>query len=177
MPLAKAAPHSEITFRIIGVAMEVHNKLGPGHPEEVYQKALELKLPETGLSFEGQKPVQVVLDGTALALYYLDLLVEERVIVEVKALSERMSDKDLRQVIKYFAATDCPVALWINFGRKRLNTTASFRRRRSPAIGKRASGNKTKRMHPLGPIRCTFATAGRGAAFAGPLTWGRDRIR
>lgn len=100
--------------------MEVHNRLGPGHPEEVYQKALELKLPEVGLSFEAQKPVEVFLDGTALALYFLDLLVEGKVIVEVKAKSERMSGEDQWQVIKYFAATDCRVALWINFGRYRL---------------------------------------------------------
>lgn len=120
MSQAKDVPYEGVTFRIIRVAMEVHNKLGPGHPEEVYQKAMELKLPDSGLSFEAQKPVEVLLDGTALALYYLDFLVEGQVIVEIKALSERMSDKDLRQVIKYFAATDHPVALWINFGRKRL---------------------------------------------------------
>ena len=111
MPLAKGAPNSALTYRIIGVAIGVHNKLGPGHPEEVYQKALQLKLPESGLSFEAQKPVEVLLDGTALALYYLDFLVEGQVIVEIKALSERLSDKDLRQVIKYFAATDCAGAL------------------------------------------------------------------
>lgn len=120
MPLAKGAPHSELTYRIIGAAIGVHNKLGPGHPEEVYQRALELKLPETGLSFEAQKPVQVFLDGTVLALYYMDFCVEEQVIVEIKARSERISDKDQWQVFKYFAATDHPIALWINFGRKRL---------------------------------------------------------
>ena len=120
MPLAKGAPHTEITYRIIGAAMLVHNKLGPGHPEEVYQKALELKMPEAGLSFEAQKPVEVFLDGTAVALYYLDFLVEGQIIVEIKALSERMADKDLRQVINYFAATEYTVALWINFGRNRL---------------------------------------------------------
>lgn len=120
MPLAKNAPHEEVTFKIIGVAMGVHNKLGPGHPELVYQKALELKLPEMGLSFEAQKPVEVLLDGTALALYYMDFLVEGQVIIEIKARSERISDKDQWQVFKYFAATDHPIALWINFGRKRL---------------------------------------------------------
>ena len=120
MRQVKGAPHTEITYRIIGAAMLVHNKLGPGHPEEVYQKALELKMPEAGLSFEAQKPVEVFLDGTAVALYYLDFLVQGQIIVEIKALSERMADKDLRQVINYFAATEYTVALWINFGRNRL---------------------------------------------------------
>ena len=81
MPLVSNAPHMEVTYRIIGAAMEIHSKLGPAHPEEVYQKALELKLPEAGLSFEAQRPVEVFLDGTALSLYYLDFLVEEQVIV------------------------------------------------------------------------------------------------
>jgi len=120
VPQVKGAPHTEITYRIIGAAMLVHNKLGPGHPEEVYQKALELKMPEAGLSFEAQKPVEVFLDGTAVALYYLDFLVQGQIIVEIKALSERMADKDIRQVINYFAATEYTVALWINFGRNRL---------------------------------------------------------
>lgn len=100
--------------------MEIHTKLGPAHPEASYQKALELKLPETGLSFEAQKPVEVFLDGTALGLYYLDFLVEEQVIVEIKAKPEQLSGDDQWQVIKYFGATDCPVALRINFGRQRL---------------------------------------------------------
>lgn len=120
MPLVSNAPHKDITYRIIGAAMEIHSKLGPAHPEEVYQKALELKLPETGLSFEAQRPVEVLLDGTTLGLYNLDFLVEEQVIVEIKAKPEQLSGDDQWQVIKYFAAVDCPVALWINFGRQRL---------------------------------------------------------
>ncbi len=120
MPLVSNAPYQDVTYRIIGVAMEVHNKLGPAHPEEIYQRALELRLPEARLSFEAQKPVEVLLDGTALGLYYLDFLVEEQVIVEIKAKSKQMSGDDEWQVIKYFGATDCPIALWINFGRQRL---------------------------------------------------------
>lgn len=120
MSLADNPPYNDITYRIIGAAMEIHTKLGPAHPEAIYQKALELKLPEVGLSFETQRPVEVLLDGTALGLYYLDFLVEEQVIVEIKAKPEQISGDDQWQVIKYFAVTDCPVALWINFGRQRL---------------------------------------------------------
>ena len=97
--------------------MEVHNHLGPGHPEEIYQRAMELKLLEASLSFEAQKPIEVMLDGTALGLYYLDFLVEDHIIVEIKAKYDPMSGDDQWQVIKYFAAIDSPVALWINFGR------------------------------------------------------------
>src|SRR3990172_2945025 len=120
MSLAKDPPHEDITYKVIGVAIGIHNELGPGHPEEVYQRALEFKLPGAGLSFEAQRPVQILLDETALGLYYLDFVVEERVIVEIKARSERITRKDQWQVMKYFAATDYPVALWINFGLGRL---------------------------------------------------------
>jgi len=120
LPIAKEGPHSDLTYRIIGVAMEVHNRLGPGHPEEIYQRAMELKLPAASLSFEAQKPVEVILDGTALGLYYLDFLVEDHILVEIKAKFEPMSGDDQWQIIKYFAAIDSPVALWINFGLQRL---------------------------------------------------------
>ena len=120
MPLVSSAPHHDVTYKVIGAAIQVHNRLGPGHPEEVYQKAMEVALPEAGLSFEPQRPVEVFMDGTSLALYYLDFLVEGQVVVEIKAKSEQMSGDDQWQVIKYLTATACSVALWINFGRERL---------------------------------------------------------
>ena len=62
MSLVKDAPHSDITYKIIGAAMEVHNKLGPGHKEIVYQKALSAKMLEDGLSFEEEKPIEIFID-------------------------------------------------------------------------------------------------------------------
>jgi GxxExxY protein len=122
MPLAKNAPHQDITYRVIRAAIEVHNDLGPGFKEEVYQRALDLKMPKFSLSFESQKPVEVYnADGAAVALFYLDDFVEEKVIVEVKAQSGTMTPENMRQVIEYFAAVpEADVALWINFGRRRL---------------------------------------------------------
>jgi len=122
MPLAKNAPHQDITYRVISAAIEVHNDLGPGFKEEVYQRALDLKMPKFGLSFESQKPVEVYnADGAAVALFYLDDFVEAKVIVEIKAQSGQMTPENMRQVIEYFAAVpEADVALWINFGRRRL---------------------------------------------------------
>lgn len=70
MPLVGNAPQKDVTYRIIGAAMEIHNKLGPAHTEEIYQKALELKLPEAGLSLEPQRPVEVFLDETECPIRY-----------------------------------------------------------------------------------------------------------
>lgn len=149
MPLVRNAPQKDVTYRIIGAAMEIHNKLGPAHTEEIYQKALELKLPEAGLSFEPQRPVEVFLDETALGFYYLDFLVEERVIVEIKAKPGKMSGEDQWQVIKYFSAIDCPVALYINFGRQRLEYHRLF----PPPKSRSTTGSPIRRAthdsHPL----------------------------
>lgn len=113
-------PRKEVTYKVIGVAMGVHNELGPGHREEVYQQAMVKSLPEAGLVVEEQVPIEITLDGTSLLTYYLDLRVEQDVIVELKALSHPVTNDDLAQVIDYLAATGCPVALLLNFGRDRL---------------------------------------------------------
>lgn len=113
-------PRTDVTFRVIGVAMAVHNELGPGHREEVYQRAMVKRLPEAGLVVEEGVPVEVSLDGGTLLTHYLDLRVEHDVIVELKALSHPLTSDDLAQVIDYLAATGYPVALLLNFGRDRL---------------------------------------------------------
>jgi len=118
--LDATVPHHHTAYKIIGIAMDVHNKLGPGHREEVYQQAMLKKLPEAGLTSQEQVPVEVTLDGQDLLTYYLDLLVEEAVIVELKAHYHPLTNDDLAQVIDYLAATGFPVALLLNFGRSRL---------------------------------------------------------
>lgn len=100
--------------------MAVHNDLGPGDREEVYQRAIVRRLPEAGLAVEEQVPVPVALDGGALLTYYLDLRVEQDVIVELKAVSHPATSDDIAQVIDYLAATGYPVALLLNYGRDRL---------------------------------------------------------
>ena len=118
--MATAVPHQDLTYRIIGCAMKVHNELGPGLKEAFYHRALSLKLEEEGLSYEEEKPVEIVLDGAAVGLLYLDHIVEDSVIVEEKALAHRLTDEEVAQVITYLAATGLPVGLLLNFGRRRL---------------------------------------------------------
>src|SRR3990172_3407955 len=98
------APRQEVTYRITGAAMRVHSDLGPGHREEVYERAMLSRLPEAGLTVEQQVPVEVSLDDGDLLIYYLDLLVEQDVIVEIKALSHPLTNDDLAQGIDYLAA-------------------------------------------------------------------------
>jgi len=106
--------------------MDVHNKLGPGHKEAVYQQALSARLQEIGLSFEAEQAVEIYWEGCAIGLIYLDHLVEDAVIVEEKALAHMLTDEEVAQVIAYLAATGKPVGLLLNFGRKYLEYRRIF---------------------------------------------------
>lgn len=116
------ASWTEITYKIIGLAMEVHNELGPGHREYVYHNAMVAKLKGSDLSFEDEPDCPVTLDdGTVVGGNRPDLVVEDSVIVELKARSHLMTKDDQAQIIGCFAALpECLVALYINFGRPRL---------------------------------------------------------
>ena len=118
-----AEKYNDLTYKIIGAAIEVHNYLGPGHNEEIYQKALEYELRNQGVSFEPQKPVQIDYKGEQVGMRYLDFVVNDQVIVEIKATSA-LTSLYVWQVLYYFAATDYPVALLINLG----NQTLEYKR-------------------------------------------------
>jgi GxxExxY protein len=127
MGLLEDAPHSDLTYRVIGLAMAVHNDLGPGHREAVYQRALAAKLRDADLVFGEEPCISVEMeDGTVVGLYYPDFIVEGAVIVEIKALSHPLTNDDVAQVVDYFSGTDCGVALLINFGRRRLEWRRLF---------------------------------------------------
>jgi GxxExxY protein len=110
-------PFDDITYRIIGAAMKVHNGLGPGLKEAFYQRALSLEMEEAGLGFSAEHAVEVHLNEVQVGLLYLDHLVEDEVVVEAKALPHMLTDEEKAQVITYLAATGKKVGLLINFGR------------------------------------------------------------
>ena len=116
------APWTDLTYKIIGLAMQVHNELGPGHREAVYHDAMAVKLEQAGLNFEDEPYIPVTLDdGTVVGGNSPDHLVEAIVITEYKARFHLMTKDDQARIISYFAALpECPVALFINFGRPRL---------------------------------------------------------
>ena len=117
---------NDLTFRIIGAAMAVHNRLGSGYKEEVYEKALEVELNKEGISHVRQFPVSVEYNGEQVALFYLDLFVEDQVVVEIKALSHQLTNDELAQVINYLKATEAQVGLLFNFGRRKLEYKRIF---------------------------------------------------
>ena len=116
----------EITYKVIGMAMEVHSRLGPGLREEHYQKATEEMLSKSGLNYEAQKQIEVYLGKRLLGLLFTDLLIEGLVVVELKALSHQMTNDEIAQVITYLKAEGAEVGLLLNYGRKYLEYKRIF---------------------------------------------------
>jgi GxxExxY protein len=122
------APWIDLTYRIIGLAMELHNELGPGHREAAYHNGMIIKMQAAGLSFESEPYIAITLaDGAQVRGESPDFVVEKMVIVELKAHVYTVSRDEQAQVIGYFAdLVDCPVALYLNFGRRRLEYRRLF---------------------------------------------------
>ena len=109
---------NRITESIIGAAIEVHRALGPGLLESAYEACLAFELVERGLKVEQQKPLPVVYRDVRLDCgYRLDLLVEEKVIVEIKAV-DRLAPIHQAQLLSYLRLSGCKVGLLINFNVK-----------------------------------------------------------
>ncbi|MDQ2692956.1 MAG: GxxExxY protein [Chloroflexota bacterium] len=126
MSLVTDATGNSLTYRIIGAAMTVHNELGYGFKEEVYEKALEARLNCDGIEVQRQYRVQVEYEGVSIAIFYVDLLAENQVVIEVKAFSHQLTNDELAQVINYLKATGAPVGLLLNFGRRKLEYRRVF---------------------------------------------------
>ncbi|MEZ5991527.1 MAG: GxxExxY protein [Planctomycetota bacterium] len=114
-----ALKFEDLTGRIIGVCMDVHNELGHGFSESVYHKALLVALREAGLSAASEVRIPVVFRGHEVGVYVADLLVEEKIIVEIKALANLLKEHQA-QVINYLKGTGLLVGLLVNFGSNRL---------------------------------------------------------
>jgi GxxExxY protein len=99
--------------------MEVHNELGPGFPEEIYQLAMQRELELRGLPYSEQYHVQIQYKGAILKDYYLDLVVDNKVDVELKAVSHLMPIHQ-SQVLSYLKASHLKLGLLINFGQMSL---------------------------------------------------------
>jgi GxxExxY protein len=118
--LVTTIPYHDLCYRITGAAMAVHNKLGPGHKEAHYHQALLVELLTNGIATEKDKGIEITMNGIGVGLLYLDLLVEQAVVVELKAFSHLLTAEEDAQVLTYLGATGLPVGMLYNFGRRRL---------------------------------------------------------
>ncbi len=113
---------NNLSFQIIGCAMQVHTALGPGLLENAYEECLYYELLQNGLQVDKQKPLPLVYHDVKLeAGYRVDLLVENEVIIEVKSV-EALNEVHLAQVMTYLKLSKCKLGLLINFNVKSLKS-------------------------------------------------------
>ena len=109
----------EITERVIGCAYKVSNTLGIGFIERVYENSRFHEMKKDGLKVVQQYPVKVSYDGVVVGEFFLDMLVNDLVIVELKAVSI-LTNEHLAQAFNYLRATSLPACLLINFGQPKI---------------------------------------------------------
>ena len=123
MPVDSNEPRLEInqiTERVINCVYRVSNTLGSGFLEKVYENALAIELRESGLRVAQQHPIKVYNNNNLVGDFVADLLVEDRVIVEMKA-AKTLDDVHSAQCMNYLKATGLKVCLLVNFGRPRID--------------------------------------------------------
>ena len=108
--------HSEITEKIIKAFFKVYNTLGYGFLEKVYENALIIELKKMGFHISQQNNIKVYYDGEIVGDYFADIIVDNNVIIELKA-AEGLREEHKTQLINYLKATDKEVGLLLNFGK------------------------------------------------------------
>ncbi len=109
--------HSDITEKIIKAFYNVYNKLGYGFLEKVYENAMLIELTKFGLNCKNQFPIEVFYDEKKVGEYFTDIIVNDTVIVELKA-AENVCEEHECQLVNYLKATEIEVGLLLNFGKE-----------------------------------------------------------
>jgi len=125
-----ALPDAELTEQIIGCPYQVHETLGSGFLEKVYENAMAVEFDMRGIAFRKQWPLNVMYRDRQVGEYFADLLVEDRVICEWKA-EDRLSPIHEAQLVNYLVATGIETGLLINFGRS-VEVRRKFRQYKNP---------------------------------------------
>jgi len=109
--------YRKLTEKIISIFYRVYNKLGYGFLEKVYENAMMLEFKKEGITAISQSPIKVLYEAETIGEYYADILVDNKVIVEIKA-SRRLVNENEAQLLNYLKATEIEVGLLLNFGAK-----------------------------------------------------------
>ncbi len=113
---------------VIGCCFTVHSKLGPGFLESVYKKALLIELSKNGLTVESEAPLSVLYDGESVGTFYADIVVEGKLILELKAVEDLALIHEI-QLVNYLKATGIHDGLLINFGSYKVQIKRKFKDR------------------------------------------------
>ena len=112
--------YKDLSYKIVGLAIQVRKELGFGFLEKVYENALMVLLEENGINAEQQVPIKVRFHGRVVGDYIADILVENSIILELKA-QDKIADIHKAQTINYLKATGLRLAILLNFGKDKLD--------------------------------------------------------
>jgi len=106
---------NEKIYKIIGICVEIHRTLGPGHPVDFYRRALEVELPLKGISFEAKKSVQVMYKDVMVGTVNIDFLIDNEVIMVIRS-EETLKDTEVQQILRYLSLFGSSIGVLVNFG-------------------------------------------------------------
>jgi GxxExxY protein len=111
--------YKDLSYQIIGLAMEVHRKLGYGFLEKVYENSLMILFRREGIRSEQQYPIKVYFEGEVVGNYVADILIEDKIIIELKCV-EKINNIHKAQALNYLKATRMRLAIILNFANDKL---------------------------------------------------------
>lgn len=118
--------YEELTHKIIGAAYKVFNTLGFGFLESIYKKAMIIELVKNNLKVESEKPLKVYYDNQVIGDFFVDLYIEEKVVVELKSV-ETLAKQHEVQLVNYLQGMQKDIGLLINFGPSGVDVKRKFR--------------------------------------------------
>lgn len=113
--------YPELSYQLMKIMFEVHNQLGPGFGEDFYERAVALELENQKIPYERQKAIEVFYKGKLLGTYRLDLVIDEKIILELKAVAI-LNDTFKQQTLSYLKATGLKLGILVNFGSARVES-------------------------------------------------------
>ncbi len=113
--------YPELSYKIMQIVFEIHNMLSPGFTEDIYEEATICELESQQIPYEKQKPIEVYFKGKLMGIYRLDLVVDNKIILELKAVSA-LNDVYKSQLRSYLKATSLHLGILINFGSPRVQS-------------------------------------------------------
>ena len=111
--------YPDLSYQIMGILFEVHNKLGTKYQEKHYQNAVEIKLKELNIPYQREKKVNVKFENEDLGEFYIDFVIDDKILLELKKIW-RITPNDIKQVLRYLDALNLRLGIIANFKRKRL---------------------------------------------------------
>lgn len=117
--------HGDLSEKVIGCAYRIFNVLGSGFLESVYEKAFEIELLKLQIPIQTQKKLTVFYDGQPVGFFIADLVIDDKIIVELKAVKNLAVTHEV-QLVNYLAATDISIGLLINFGESKVEVKRKY---------------------------------------------------